>query len=36
MAVCVATDCYPFLVWTISKWNFSDYASRAHDPHDEQ
>jgi hypothetical protein len=28
MAVDLATDCYPLVLWTISDWNFSDEASR--------
>ena len=28
-AVLLATDAYPFALWTLSKWNYSDQASRA-------
>ena len=27
--LCLAGDSYPFIVWTISSWNFADAASRA-------
>ena len=32
MAVALACDCYPVFMWTISGWNYSDKASRIHDP----
>jgi hypothetical protein len=31
LAVLVGSDAYPLVLWTISKWNFSDAASRAHE-----
>ena len=34
LALEVATDNYPLVVWTISKWNFSDFASRKFSPRD--
>ena len=31
MALVIATDMYPLVMWTISSWNFSDHGSRQHD-----
>eukprot|EP00435_Cladocopium_sp_Y103_P025601 s2795_g6.t1 len=31
-ALCVASDTYPLVAWTISRWNFADLASRRKPP----
>ena len=28
MAICLTSDLYPLVLWTISRWNFADHASR--------
>ena len=31
-AMALALDNYPLVLWTISKWNFSDHGSRVYEP----
>ena len=35
-AVLLATDSYPLVLWTLSQWMFSDKASRAVEPREQE